>query len=141
MFNQIDFSCNFLLKFFCNSFCCVKFLQNYLLMSILLRKDIMVCFSRGGRGGSSRKQSSTNNAGVLPDDAAPTPVTSTSTFPCPECGKKFLWASRLVVHRRSHTGEKPFACTQCGAAFAQRWILAVHMKTHNPPETQPDEVK
>ncbi|GBN23718.1 hypothetical protein AVEN_88851-1, partial [Araneus ventricosus] len=31
-------------------------------------------------------------------------------FICSECGKSFKWKGHLVVHYRTHTGEKPFPC-------------------------------
>ncbi|BFZ06977.1 hypothetical protein BsWGS_10016 [Bradybaena similaris] len=49
---------------------------------------------------------------------------------CEFCGKHFRFQSNLVVHRRSHTGEKPYKCPKCPHACTQQSKLKRHMKTH-----------
>ncbi|XP_032870187.1 B-cell lymphoma/leukemia 11B-like [Amblyraja radiata] len=49
---------------------------------------------------------------------------------CEFCGKTFKFPSNLVVHRRSHTGEKPYRCPLCEHACSQSSKLKRHMKTH-----------
>ncbi|KAK1158818.1 hypothetical protein AOXY_G22569 [Acipenser oxyrinchus oxyrinchus] len=49
---------------------------------------------------------------------------------CEFCGKTFKFQSNLVVHRRSHTGEKPYKCQLCDHACSQASKLKRHMKTH-----------
>ncbi|XP_038047541.1 B-cell lymphoma/leukemia 11A-like [Patiria miniata] len=56
---------------------------------------------------------------------------------CEFCGKTFKFQSNLIVHRRSHTGEKPYKCQLCDHACSQASKLKRHMKTHTnkPPST------
>ncbi|XP_077346068.1 uncharacterized protein LOC143989677 isoform X2 [Lithobates pipiens] len=51
-------------------------------------------------------------------------------FSCTECGKCFPFISRLNLHIRSHTGEKPYSCPECGKCFSQKSELIKHLRCH-----------
>uniref|UniRef100_A0A1I8M6C3 C2H2-type domain-containing protein n=1 Tax=Musca domestica TaxID=7370 RepID=A0A1I8M6C3_MUSDO len=51
-------------------------------------------------------------------------------FICEECGYKCRQRESLIVHKRSHTGEKPFGCELCDRRFGSKPLLKEHMATH-----------
>ena len=49
---------------------------------------------------------------------------------CNECGMRFKKPSALVIHLRTHTGERPYACELCDKRFSISGNLRRHMFTH-----------
>ncbi|XP_047430709.1 zinc finger protein 11-like [Mugil cephalus] len=56
--------------------------------------------------------------------------TSVGPHDCPDCEKKFKFASSLTAHRVIHTGERPHRCVDCGRCFSFRQSLDRHRHTH-----------
>lgn len=64
------------------------------------------------------------------DFASPQHKISMGPHDCPDCKKKFKFASSLIAHRVIHTGERPHRCNDCGRCFSFRQSLDRHRHTH-----------
>lgn len=52
-------------------------------------------------------------------------------FSCPYCDRKFKRQTSLVIHKRTHTGERPYPCLLCEKAFANKIDMQRHSNTHS----------
>ena len=53
-----------------------------------------------------------------------------NNYACEICQKAVATPSKLIIHRRIHTGEKPHSCKYCTLKFRQKIHKAVHEKIH-----------
>lgn len=56
--------------------------------------------------------------------------TGETPYKCKECGKNFVYGSGLLKRERIHTGEKPHECKECVKTFSHAHQLRKHEKTH-----------
>src|SRR5687768_5879710 len=59
-------------------------------------------------------------------------------FECTYCEKAFITSSELILHVRTHTGEKPYLCSRCPASFSHSSNLRGHsLALHGDGDLRP----
>ncbi|XP_074049528.1 uncharacterized protein LOC141492769 [Macrotis lagotis] len=79
---------------------------------------------------NSRKKSWKKQAFAGRSNVPQRPLGKKKPPTCAECDKSFKSNTALIIHERSHTGERPYKCLECGKGFPSKGDLKRHGKIH-----------
>ena len=63
----------------------------------------------------------------------------TKRYPCEVCQKVFSEKTRLIIHARTHSGERPYVCEDCGFSCSQKDNLRLHKEFRHPVSGQQEK--
>ena len=63
----------------------------------------------------------------------------TKRYPCEVCQKVFSEKTRLMIHARIHSGERPYVCEDCGFSCSQKDNLRLHKEFRHPVSGQQEK--
>ena len=78
-----------------------------------------------------------NQGGPRERNSVSYPDNPDGKYICPTCFKVFQTPSKLEVHERIHTGERPYKCQICPYATTQKGNLKIHSFQHSRARTHP----
>ncbi|CAD5116425.1 DgyrCDS5316 [Dimorphilus gyrociliatus] len=78
-----------------------------------------------------KKHKSPRRRRSVEEDTVPPLPDDPSVTICPVCEKSWDAHSKLVVHYRVHTGERPYQCPHCSQHFTQKSSLRRHLRRYH----------